>query len=128
MATKKKSATQMLLEQVAALAAELTELKKQQQPVPAAIAKKNDKGQPRQDVYYVLLGVPSQGLPPQAIACARILAMAMDVNHIPESEAMELIATAKQSGKLRTQQEAWHIFQYYRARLIEGDFLKMLSL
>jgi hypothetical protein len=75
----------------------------------------------------VLLGIPTQGLAPQAIACARILATATDTKHIPESEAMELIEAAKKSGKLKTKQDSWHIFQYYRPQLIAGDYLRMLD-
>ena len=90
-------------------------------------SRKRERGEARPDVFYVLLGVPSQGLSPQALACARILATAADVNHIPESEAMELIEAGKQSGRLRTSQDSWHIFQYYRPQLIAGDYLRMIT-
>lgn len=124
----KQQLEQMLLEQIAKLTERLGALEQQQQQPPAAkTARKRERGAARPEVYYVLLGVPSQGLPPQAMACARILATAADTNNIPESEAMELIEAGKQSGKLKTGQDSWHIFQYYRARLIEGDFLRMLT-
>lgn len=119
----KQQLEQALLEQVAQLRAELEVLK--QQPKGKA---KREKGQPRPDVYYVLRGVPSQGVPPQAIACARILSAASDVNHITEAEAMKLIDDAAVAGKLKTTQEPWRIFQYYRARLIEADYLQMKNL
>lgn len=113
-----------LLAKVQELSNELEALKQKQQPV---VAQKSTKGGPRPDVFYVLAGIPSKGLPPQAIVCARVLSTARDVNHISEEEAMELIERAKVEGRLRTKQGAWHIFQYYRPRLIEGDFLRMIT-
>lgn len=122
MPAKKKPTVADLMAKVQELSIELAALK-QQPPT----AQKSEKGQPRPDVYYVLAGVPTHGLPPQAIACARILATAADVNHISEAEAMNLFDKAKETGKLRTKQGAWHIFQYYRPRLIEGNYLVMRS-
>jgi hypothetical protein len=122
--TAKQDQVALLLAEVQNLRKEIETLKQQ----PPKVARKVAKGQPRPDVYYVLSGVPTQGLPPQAIACARILSSASNTNHISETEAMELIVAAAASGKLRTTQDPWHIFQYYRPRLIEGDFLRMLTL
>ena len=112
----------LLLNEIKILRAEIDNLK---QPVVAA--KKSTKGQPRPDVYYILAGVPSQGMPPQALACARILATAADTNHITEAEAMKLMVDAEADGRIRTTQGAWHIFQYYRPRLIGGNYLVMKS-
>lgn len=123
---KPKPVEQMLLDQIAALSKQIAEIKAQQS-TPQPAHKESKKGQPRPDVYYVLAGIPSQGLPPQAIACARILATAADVNHITEAEAMKLMDDGKAAGYLRTDQEAWRIFQYYRARLIAGNYLRMLN-
>lgn len=128
MATKKPNLEQMLLEQIAALTEQVAQLKAAQDAKPAKVARKRERGQARPEVFYVLHGVPSQGLPPQAIACARILSTASNTNHIPESEAMELIEAGKQSGKLKTDQDSWHIFQYYRAKLIAGNYLQMKTL
>ncbi len=122
MTKKKQDPTAALRRQVEELTQQVAELRKMKQ-TPA----KPSKGQPRPDVYYVLHGVPTHGLAPQAIACARILSTAQNVNRITEEEAMALLVRAKTEGRLKTKQDAWHIFQYYRPRLIEGDFLKMLS-
>jgi hypothetical protein len=121
---KQQDLQQELLKKIAELTAEVQLLKQQ----PGKSKAKRAKGEARPDVYYVLLGVPSKGLPPQAIVCARILSAAVDSNHIPEAEAMQLIDAAHAAGKLKTDQEPWRIFQYYRPRLIEGDFLQMKSL
>jgi hypothetical protein len=123
----KKTIEQLLLDQIANLGEQIAEIRARQQVQQPVVGRKKTKGQPRPDVYYVLSGVPSQGLPPQAIACARILATAKDTNHIPEEEAMDLIESAKAAGRLHTTQDAWHIFQYYRAKLIEGNYLRMLT-
>lgn len=130
MGKTKKPTVQDLLDRIAALSEEVASLKQQQnnQPPRASTPRKRERGQARPDVFYVLHGVPAAGLPPQAIICARILATAANVNHIPESEAMELIEAGKQSGKLKTTQDSWHIFQYYRAKLIAGDYLQMKNL
>ena len=123
----KQDVQQLLLDKIAELSKQVAELKQQQATQPARASRKRERGEARPDVFYVLLGVPSQGLSPQALACARILATAADVNHIPESEAMELIEAGKQSGRLRTSQDSWHIFQYYRPQLIAGDYLRMIT-
>ena len=123
----KQQLEQVLLDQIAKLVEKVDALEqKQSQPV-VVVARKREIGQPRPEVYYVLQGVPTKDLPPQALACARILATAKDTRHIPESEAMALIEVGKQSGRLKTSQPSWRIFQYYRAKLISGDFLLMLT-
>jgi citrate synthase len=120
---KKDDIQQMMLDELAALRLKVEQLTQQQQQQPARA--KREKGQPRADVYYVLLGVPSKDVPPQAMAVARALATAPDTNHITEAEAMDLIEAYKTTGKLKTIQPAWRIFQYYRADLINGDYLLM---
>lgn len=122
---KQPNLQQQLLDQIAELSKQVAELKQNQQQQVQTVSKKREKGQPRPDVYYVLAGIPTKGLPPQAINCARILATAADTNHIPEAEAMALIEAGKAAGKLKTTQDAWHIFQYYRPQLISGDYLVM---
>lgn len=126
-ATKKQTVEQMLLGKIEDLTQQIAELRAAQ-TTTAKVARKRERGQARPDVYYVLHAVPSQGVPPQAIACARILATAKNANHIPESEAMELIEAGKQSGRLKTNQDSWHIFQYYRPKLIGGNYLQMKTL
>lgn len=116
----KQSAIEMLTKQVEELKNQLEAMQQ-----PQTQKRKVAKGAARPDVYYVLHGVPTGKMQPQAIACARILATASDVKHIPESEAMALIEAAHKDGRLKTTQDPWHIFQYYRPRLIEKDFLLM---
>ncbi len=126
MAKPKQPTMSDLIARIEELKLELDGLK--QQPAAKQSVALQQKGGPRPDVYYVLLAVPDKGLPPQAIVCARVLSAAADAKHIPEAEAMALIEAAKASGRLRTKQGAWHIFQYYRAKLIEGNYLTMQTL
>ncbi len=121
----KKPTVEQLLARINELSAQLAEVK--QTTGPTSAARRRAPGQPRAEVYYVLAGVPTGGMPPQAIAVAKILATAADTNNIPEAEAMELMEKAKESGKLRTIQGSWHIFQYYRPNLIGGNYLRQLT-
>lgn len=117
-----------LAEKVSDLMAKIEVLEQRPVVAEAQISVKRKRGEARADVYYILLAVPDKGMPPQAILSARILATAADVKHIPEAEAMALFNKAAETGRLVTDQEPWRIFQYYRPRLIEGNYLLMKSL
>lgn len=119
----KKTDQQSLLDQIAELRQQIVELQNKKTPTFA----RREPGQPRPGTYYKLLGVPSKGFRPQAMLCARILATATNSEHIPEAEAMALIESAKQLGRLKTVQPSWRVFAYYRAELIAGKYLQMLE-
>jgi hypothetical protein len=63
-------------------------------------------------------------LPPQARYALAILELD-GTESVSEARAMELIAEHK--DQLRTKQDPWRIFQYYRPRMIESDILRMKS-
>ena len=44
-----------------------------------------------------------------------------------ESELKTLISELAESGKLKTRQNPWRIFQYYRANMISAGICKMSS-
>ena len=116
-----------LLSQVTLLTSELATVKAKLADAPVKEKKESKKGQPREGVYYVVLGVPApekKTFPPQAITCMKILSRATDPTHVTEAEAMRLLEENKRL--LVTRQDSWHVFCYYRAKLIAGDYLKML--
>lgn len=126
----KKAAPQLdlvtqLMEQVTSITKELAELKQKTAATQIVREKKESKrGQPREGVYYVVLNVPARNFPPQAITCMKILACAEDPTHVMEADAMRMIEENK--ALLGTRQDSWRIFCYYRAKLIGGDYLKMV--
>lgn len=57
-------------------------------------------------------------LPPQAVECIKIIA------NLGKSELTEMeIHTAIQESELKTKQDKWSIFKYYRKNIIEAGFL-----
>lgn len=57
-------------------------------------------------------------LPPQAVECIKIIA------NLGKSELTEMeIHTAIQESELKTKQDKWAIFKYYRKNIIEAGFL-----
>ena len=69
---------------------------------------------------YVLHGTPEERkvkaakMPPQARACLTILELA-GTDEVSEETLMKLVADNKDA--LRTKQDPWRIFQYYRAMM-----------
>ncbi len=113
---------------VAELLAEVRDLQMklaavQQEQVVVKEKKESKRGQPREGTFYSVLAIPTKNFPPQAITCMKILSRAADPTKIPEAEAMRLLEENK--NLLGTRQESWRIFAYYRAKLNEGDYLRM---
>jgi hypothetical protein len=64
----------------------------------------------------------ASGLAPQA---AQLLAaLRLGPIELSEGEARELLIRAKQSGILRTKQDPWRVFLYYRRRLEDSGVLE----
>lgn len=61
-------------------------------------------------------------LPPQAIVLVGAL-LSADVDTWTEPELQEIVQNC--SEDLKTKQEPWKIFQYYRTALIDAGFLSM---
>lgn len=59
-------------------------------------------------------------MPPQAKTCLAILE-ALGTDEISEADAMKAVADRK--DELRTRQDPWRIFQYYRPRLNEAGII-----
>lgn len=123
-----------LTELVGKLAAEITELKAQKPqqelelpegelPPDSSFSK---KGKPRPGVVYELLAVPTAEakLQPQAVKIAILLSRALDTTHITEAEAMTLVKTERARRYLKTVQDPWRIFTYYKGKLVAGNFLR----
>jgi hypothetical protein len=75
---------------------------------------------------YTFLGRPAGATlkTPQAMACLKIVEESVDATTktITEENLKAIVYT--RSAELRTKQDAWRIFQYYRPQLIAGKFLK----
>lgn len=81
-------------------------------------------------IYTLLTGSKDMGLKtPQAIACVKILEESMAKSEVPGElgtiTEKDLKAKIYERGaELRTRQDAWRIFQYYRPQLIQTKVLK----
>jgi len=77
---------------------------------------------------YTLLGTPetrkAKGLtmPPQARVCLAIME-SCETEQISEEVLMKAIANQK--DQLRTKQDPWRIFQYYRAQMNGAEIFKI---
>jgi hypothetical protein len=64
-------------------------------------------------------------LPPQARACLEVLSL-MPGAVTPEPELKRAINDAKKA--IKTRQDAWRIFQYYRPRFIAEGYLRVITI
>lgn len=77
---------------------------------------------------YVLQGTAADRkakaakMPPQAKTCVEIMELA-GTPEVSEADLMKLVADNK--DKLRTRQDPWRIFQYYRATLNGAEIFKV---
>lgn len=123
-----------LVDLVGDLQAEVRELKQQRHAAPARVAKpKSEKGQPRPHVYYVIKGFPSEKRPPQCLRVFRALAQAapeggrmteMDVwNALMDGQFPSTKANAN-VGAWNYSQTPFYIFKYYRADMIDAEYVQ----
>lgn len=95
------------------------------------------RGLPDPNTYYAILRVPApKAQPPQAIKCMVYLMRAvasegveMEVDGqkmkvLSEAKAQEVLAAVQ--SHISSNQTAWHIFTYYRAKLIGGGYLRQV--
>lgn len=88
----------------------------------------------RPNVGYTLVAdgvkkLAGTNVPEQEQVILRILNKALTPQKpvISEPELNKLVLAAHQSGALKTKQDAWHIFRYYRTDLIKRGALKQVE-
>jgi hypothetical protein len=63
-------------------------------------------------------------VPPQARVCYQILAdICEQQDSVSEQALMGAVAQASEQGRLKTKQDPWRIFQYYRPKLVEHNLI-----
>lgn len=69
-------------------------------------------------------------VPEQEQVIVKILLGALTVNKpvISEPELNKLVLAAHKAGTLKTKQDAWHIFRYYRTDLVKRGALKQVEI
>lgn len=67
-------------------------------------------------------------LPPQAAMLYQIIFDGMKTKSpFPEKDFIEALFAAVKTGKLRTRQDPWRIFAYYKPRLVADGFIKVVK-
>lgn len=99
--------------------------------------KTRKRGRPRNDAhargYLMLVLKPSditftmeENLPKQAISMIEII-LEDGRERFTEDEMKAVIAEGAAAGQLKTKQDPWRIFQYYRPKLIQYDVLRQTN-
>lgn len=94
---------------------------------------------PRQSLkgrmYCIMNEKPPKGIkmPPQAMICFEVLAKTINTlesednensGACTEEQFRNALMTAQDQGQLKTKQDPWRIFQYYRAQLVKHGMIK----
>ena len=89
----------------------------------------------RANVGYTLVAdkmksLSNTSVPEQEQVIVKILLRALTTQKpvISEPELNKLVLAAHNSGALKTKQDAWHIFRYYRTDLIKRGVLKQVEI
>lgn len=85
---------------------------------------------PSKKHYYSVTtsGLTVKHLPPQALTLLRIIARLMkDDDPVPEKKFVEAVMAAGKSGELKTRQHPWHIFCYYKGRLVRDGYIVVVK-
>ena len=89
----------------------------------------------RPNVGYTLVtekmsALRNTNVPEQEQVIVKILLRALTTEKpvISEPELNELVVAAHASGALKTKQDAWHIFRYYRTDLVKRGVLKQVEI
>lgn len=134
MATTTKQNTAALVAQlteaVAALRAELEATKARVALAPAKEKKESKAGKPRENVTYEIKGhfKPEAQQPPQ---CKQLSTWAWELRqklgrNVTEPELFAEFETHAAEWNRRNTQTIWHVWQYYRPRMIAAGHVRML--
>ena len=116
-----------LLMAVTMLTKEVADLKAKQAAAPTAPKKeKAKKGEPRPDVWYHIKGFPSEKRPPQCLRVFRVIAQAAPAGgKMTEVDIWNaLMGPDNKLGPWNYSQDPFYIFKYYRAPMIEGEYIQ----
>lgn len=135
----KDALLRQLVEKVGELSQQVAELKQgRSAPATRQARPKSEKGQPRPNVYYVVRGFPSDKRPPQCIRVYRALAQAapapaegeqhsrmteLDVWNALMAEPFPSTKPNPRLGAWNHVQTPYYIFKYYRADMINAEFV-----
>lgn len=114
-----------LLALVGNLSAQVEEMKAAR-VAPEVEKRSSKKGTPRLHVFYELLGYPKEKFPPQCLRVMRCLAQAApEGGKMTEVEVWDALMGEKSTiGPWHYRQDPFYIFKYYRAQMIDGDYLR----
>lgn len=131
MASDKMTNTEMmklLLGKLEQLSTEVATLKAERASGPIESKPKGKKGDPRPDIHYVIAGRPTADaqIPPQYRRVINCLAQAApEGGRMTEVEVWNaLMGEASKLGAWSYRQDAFYIFKYYRAKMIESGYVK----
>ena len=87
---------------------------------------KKSAGRPKSSPRVYTFDVPEkiEGLPKQAVSILTGFSQ-MNGQELPEEKVQAFVQTLADTGELKTKQDPWRIFQYYRAKMISSGYLKM---
>lgn len=129
------SATANTATAAAAAAAPVTAAPKGRFEIPAeVVTASNSRGgsRIRPNVGYEVIGVPKAGvkLQPQCLLMLDLVNRNTSDTKpvIAEPELQKIVAEAKSKGVLKTKQDAWRIFTYYRTDLVKAGYLREVAI
>ena len=134
--TKSDEVLEKLLALVGNLTQEVAALKARPAQAVSLVASpkksKAEKGAPREDVYYVINGFPTEKFPPQCLKVFRAIAQACGENHrMNEVEVWNALMdgahpsekASKSVGSWNYRQTPFYIFKYYRGVMVSAEYI-----
>lgn len=105
------------------------EVVKTQAPEPAPVSEKKKAGRPRnkpREYFFASSGAREEPkLAQQALSIVDAVTYEHSDVWMSETDVRMVIEKAADEGVLQTKQSPWRIFQYYRAQLIQRDYVRM---
>lgn len=122
---KKEDTMAQLIALVGDLAKQVADLKAQR-VAPAAPKRDHKKGEPRPNVWYEIKGYPNENFPLQCLRVMRCIAQATPEDRkMTETQIWEaLMGEDSKLGPWSYRQDPFYIFKYYRAKMIDGEYVR----
>jgi hypothetical protein len=79
---------------------------------------------PKTDVFLVIDGQQANGIFPMPNQLRTIIELIQENEPISEARFHGVITVARDSGRLKTKQDPWDIYRYYRAQLRQQRALR----